>query len=83
MALTHKYNATDDSDRKLARQEYRDKRAEIIDDVTAIIANAEAWIAAPVTTNAGRDAELLQDAKDKKQLAKDLKVLENMIRRML
>lgn len=83
MALTHKYNATDDSERKIARQEYRGKRAEIIADVTVIIANAEAWIAAPVTTNAGRDAELLQAAKDKKQLAKDLKVLANTIRGML
>lgn len=65
---------------KIDRQEFKDKVLSIKDDITAIIASQQTYIDAPVLTNAGRDAQLLQQAKNIRQLARDLRFIVNAVK---
>lgn len=68
---------------KADRQDFKAKVVSIKNNIAAIIASQQTYIDAPVLTDAGRDAQLLQQAKDIQQLAKGLRFVVNAVKGLI
>ena len=68
---------------KTDRQEFKTKVVSIKNNIAAIVATQQAHIDAPVLTDAGRDAQLLQQSKDIQQLARGLRFVVNAVKGLI
>lgn len=68
---------------KADRQDFKAKVVSIKNNIAAIIASQQTYIDAPVLTDAGRDARILQQAKDIQQLAKGLRFVVNAVKGLI
>ena len=68
---------------KTDRQEFKAKVVSIKNNIAAIIASQQTYIDTPVLTDAGRNAQLLQQAKDIQQLAKGLRFVVNAVKGLI
>ena len=68
---------------KTDKQEFKAKVVSIKNNIAAIIANQQTYIDTPVLTDAGRNAQLLQQAKDIQQLAKGLRFVVNAVKGLI
>lgn len=81
--MAHLYDPADDNARRLLKQEFRADRQVILDHIDATVTEMQAYIDAPVQTNAGRDAQLLVISKDIRQIVRDLKTVVNTLKRII
>jgi N12 class adenine-specific DNA methylase len=68
---------------KADKQAFKAKVVSIKNNIATIVATQQAHIDAPVLTDAGRDAQILQQAKDIQQLAKGLKFVVNAVKGLI
>lgn len=68
---------------KTDKQEFKSKIVSIKNNIAAIVATQQSHIDAPALTDAGRDAQLLQQAKDIQQLAKGLRFVVNAVKGLI
>lgn len=68
---------------KADRQDFKAKVVSIKNNIAAIVATQQSHIDAPVLTDAGRDAQLLQQAKDIQRLAKGLRFVVNAVKGLI
>lgn len=68
---------------KADKQAFKAKVVSIKNNIATIVATQQAHIDAPVLTDAGRDAQILQQAKDIQQLAKGLKFVINAVKGLI